>query len=200
MSVLLSIQALMKSFPGGRAEKHGRVHAVDGVSLEVDEGELFTLLGPSGCGKTTTLRCIAGLELPDRGEISVAGRTLFSSQRGTRIPASERGLGMVFQSYAIWPHMNVFDNVAFPLKVLPRRKRPPRAVLRERVDRVLAVVKLDHLVGPSGDGALGRSAAAACPRPGADHGAAAAAPGRAAVQSRREAPRGHAFRAEAAAA
>jgi iron(III) transport system ATP-binding protein len=145
MSVLLSIQALMKSFPAGRAEKHGRVHAVDGVSLEVDEGELFTLLGPSGCGKTTTLRCIAGLELPDQGEISVAGRTLFSSQRGTRIPASERGLGMVFQSYAIWPHMNVFDNVAFPLKVLPRRTRPPRAVLRERVDRVLAVVKLDHL-------------------------------------------------------
>jgi len=147
MPVLISIRDLVKSFPGHKGEKHGRVHAVDGISLDVEEGELFTLLGPSGCGKTTTLLCVAGLELPDSGEISLAGRTFYSSERGTRIPASDRGLGMVFQSYAIWPHMDVFDNVAFPLKVLPRRKRPARAELRERVDRVLNVVKLDHVSG-----------------------------------------------------
>src|SRR3954463_14655086 len=108
---MLRIRNLVKTFGGARVEKHRRVQAVDDVSFEVEEGELFTLLGPSGCGKTTTLRCIAGLELPDRGEITVAGKTFFSSGHGTRIPASERGLGMVFQSYAIWPHMNVFDNV-----------------------------------------------------------------------------------------
>ena len=105
---------------------------------------MFTLLGPSGCGKTTTLRCIAGLEMPDAGEIAVADRTLFSSSRSVRVPANERGLGMVFQSYAIWPHMNVQKNVAFPLEVLPRKKRPSRSDIRERVERALAVVKLDR--------------------------------------------------------
>jgi ABC-type Fe3+/spermidine/putrescine transport system ATPase subunit len=142
---LLTVADLVKTYPGARQEKHKRVLAVDHVSLEVDEGELFTLLGPSGCGKTTTLRSIAGLETPDKGTITVAGRVLFSSETRTRVPANDRGLGMVFQSYAIWPHMNVFENVAFPLQVLPRSKRPGRAQVRERVERVLAVVKLDHL-------------------------------------------------------
>src|ERR671933_1203772 len=142
---MLRIKDLVKTFPPGRGEKSGRVHAVDGVSVEVEDGELFTLLGPSGCGKTTTLRCVAGLETPDEGEISINGRVLFSSEKRVRVPANERGLGMVFQSYAIWPHMNVFENVAFPLQVLPRRRRPPRKQLRERVERVLAVVRLDHL-------------------------------------------------------
>src|SRR5919199_5739011 len=145
MSVLLAIRDLVKTFPPGRGEKTARVHAVDGISLEVAEGELFTLLGPSGCGKTTTLRCVAGLEAPDGGEISVAGRTLFSSEKRVRVPANERGLGMVFQSYAIWPHMNVFKNVAFPLEVLPRRQRPAERQIRERVERALSVVQLDHL-------------------------------------------------------
>ena len=142
---LLEVIDLVKTYPGARQERHKRVLAVDHVSLEVQEGELFTLLGPSGCGKTTTLRSIAGLETPDEGTISVGGRVLFSSQTKTRIPANQRGLGMVFQSYAIWPHMNVFENVAFPLQVLPRGRRPGRQQLRERVERVLAVVKLDHL-------------------------------------------------------
>jgi iron(III) transport system ATP-binding protein len=142
---LLTVSELVKTFPGARQERHKRVLAVDHVSLEVREGELFTLLGPSGCGKTTTLRSIAGLETPDEGEIAVAGRVLFSSAARTRVPANERGLGMVFQSYAIWPHMNVFDNVAFPLEVLPRARRPRKAELRQRVERVLAVVKLDEL-------------------------------------------------------
>src|SRR3954469_14889824 len=142
---MLRIRNLVKTFGGARGEKHRRDKALDDVSFEVEDGQLFTLLGPSGCGKTTTLRCIAGLELPDRGEITVAGKTFFSSGHGTRIPASERGLGMVFQSYAIWPHMNVFDNVAFPLKVLPRKQRPARKAIRERVERALATVQLDHL-------------------------------------------------------
>src|ERR671934_2739793 len=142
---MLTIRNLLKTFGAARSEKHKRVHAVDGISLDVHDGELFTLLGPSGCGKTTTLRCVAGLETPDRGEISIGGRMLFSSEKGVRVPANERGLGMVFQSYAIWPHMNVFQNVAFPLQVLSRRKRPPRSELRERVERALATVKLDHL-------------------------------------------------------
>src|SRR5215217_7568192 len=142
---MLRIRNLVKTFAGARVEKHRRVQAVDDVSFEVEDGQLFTLLGPSGCGKTTTLRCIAGLEMPDRGEISIDDRVLFSSERRVRVPANERGLGMVFQSYAIWPHMNVFKNVAFPLQVLPRRQRPSRKELRERVERALKVVRLDHL-------------------------------------------------------
>jgi ABC-type Fe3+/spermidine/putrescine transport system ATPase subunit len=143
---MLSVRNLSKSFPerGG-----GRKVAVDGLSLEVGAGQLFTLLGPSGCGKTTTLRCVAGLERPDSGEIAVAERVLFSSETGVEVPASERGLGVVFQSYALWPHMSVFETVAFPLKVMPRRSRPPRIELRERVERVLSVVRLDGLAGRS---------------------------------------------------
>ena len=142
---MLEVRNLVKSFTGGQGEHRRRVFAVDDISLEVKEGELFTLLGPSGCGKTTTLRSIAGLETPDQGEIAVAGRTFFSSEQRVRVPANERGLGMVFQSYAIWPHMNVYKNVALPLEVLPRKKRPARKEIRERVERSLAVVKLEHL-------------------------------------------------------
>ena len=85
---------------------------------------MFTLLGPSGCGKSTTLRSIAGLEQPDAGVVSVGGNVLFAAgagaQKRVNVPANKRGLGMVFQSYAIWPHMSVFENVAFPLRVRPR--------------------------------------------------------------------------------
>jgi iron(III) transport system ATP-binding protein len=142
---MLEVRELVKTFRPARSEKRDRVVAVDGLSLDVERGELFTLLGPSGCGKTTTLRCIAGLETPDAGEIALGDRLLFSSEKRVRVPASERGLGMVFQSYAIWPHLNVYKNTAFPLEVLPRRKRPSRKVRRERVERVLAVVRLDQL-------------------------------------------------------
>ena len=142
---MLEVRNLFKSFAAAKAETRKRVLAVEDISFEVEEGQLFTLLGPSGCGKTTTLRCIAGLETPDSGEISVAGRVLFSSERSVRVPPNERGLGMVFQSYAIWPHMNVYKNVAFPLQVLPRKQRPSKRVIRERVERALAVVALDQV-------------------------------------------------------
>ncbi|MEA2538627.1 MAG: iron(III) transport system ATP-binding protein [Chloroflexota bacterium] len=141
--MLLTIEGLTKAFPGSR--KGERVLAVDGVSLSVEEGKMFTLLGPSGCGKTTTLRSIAGLERPDAGEITVAGRVFFSSQKRTWVPPNERGLGMVFQSYAIWPHMDVFKNVAFPLLV--GRKKLDREEIQRRVDRVLDVVRLGDLAG-----------------------------------------------------
>lgn len=142
---MLEIENLRKTFPGGKGRREKRVVAVNDVSLTVEQGQLFTLLGPSGCGKTTTLRCVAGLEQPDSGEITVGERTLFAASRGIRVRANERGLGMVFQSYAIWPHMNVFKNVAFPLEVLPWRQRPSKREIRGRVERVLAIVQLDHL-------------------------------------------------------
>jgi iron(III) transport system ATP-binding protein len=99
-ATLLHVADLVKTFPPSRSEKE-RVAAVNGVSFDVPAGQMYTLLGPSGCGKTTTLRSIAGLERPDRGEIVVSDRALFSSSRGVNVRANERGLGMVFQSYAI---------------------------------------------------------------------------------------------------
>jgi iron(III) transport system ATP-binding protein len=152
---VLHVENLVKTFDGerrrrGRTSAGGqdRVFAVNDISFEVAEGELFTLLGPSGCGKTTTLRSIAGLERPDSGRIEVGGRTLFAGPgRGKQVnvPANERRLGMVFQSYAIWPHMSVFDNVAFPLKVRARGKRPGKKEISERVLRVLATMELADL-------------------------------------------------------
>jgi iron(III) transport system ATP-binding protein len=152
---MLRIENLVKSFDGERRKRGAkapgdgsaptRVFAVNGVTLEVAEGEMFTLLGPSGCGKTTTLRSIAGLERPDKGSIALADRTLFSAKPGERtvnVPANERGLGMVFQSYAIWPHMTVFDNVAFPLHVKRRSQRVGKKEVSERVMKVLETMEL----------------------------------------------------------
>jgi iron(III) transport system ATP-binding protein len=132
---------------GGTNVPGGTVYAVNNVTFTVEEGQLFTLLGPSGCGKTTTLRSIAGLEDPDGGSIRLGDRTLFSNdgRRSMSVPVNQRGLGMVFQSYAIWPHMSVFDNVAFPLQVTKRSERPSRAVIRQRVMKVLETMELDHL-------------------------------------------------------
>jgi iron(III) transport system ATP-binding protein len=157
---MLRIDHLVKSFAGEKArgkkakaqEGHATVFAVNDVSFEVKEGELFTLLGPSGCGKTTTLRSIAGLEKPDSGTIAVGDRVLFSGgakggDRAVNMPANQRGLGMVFQSYAIWPHMTVFDNVAFPLQVRKRADRPSKAEIKERVERVLATMELSPQAG-----------------------------------------------------
>jgi len=142
---MLAVEHLVKTFPQERRGRGERVVAVGDVSFDVPDGKLFTLLGPSGCGKTTTLRCIAGLETPDAGEIRVGDRVFFSSSNGRRLRANERGLGMVFQSYAIWPHMNVFDNTAFPLVVEPRSRRRSKREIRQQVERVLATVRLEHL-------------------------------------------------------
>src|SRR5215510_3293307 len=111
----------------------GRIKAVDSLTLEVAEGEIFTLLGPSGCGKTTTLRSIAGLESPDEGEIVIGDCTVVSVRKGVFIPSHKRKIGMVFQSYAIWPHMTVSQNVAYPLKV---RHVPANKIL-DRVKHTL---------------------------------------------------------------
>ncbi|KWX69062.1 ABC transporter ATP-binding protein [Mycobacterium sp. NAZ190054] len=141
---MLELDGLCKAFADD--SKYGRVRAVDEVSFTVRQGEFFTMLGPSGCGKTTTLRCIAGLESPDSGRISVDDTVLYSGASGVSVPANRRNLGMVFQSYAIWPHMNVFDNVAFPLRVGVRR-RTAKKETKERVERCLEVVGLGHLAG-----------------------------------------------------
>ncbi len=126
----VSIRNLTKRF--------GDLVAVDDVSLSVGEGHTLALLGPSGCGKTTILRCIAGLETPDRGHISIAGRVAFDAATGVDLKPEQRELGVVFQSYAVWPHMTVEQNVGFPLKV---RKRP-MSEQRDRVARILEVVGL----------------------------------------------------------
>lgn len=125
-------------------EKGHRVRVVDDVSFSVAPAEFFTLLGPSGCGKTTTLRSIAGLERPDGGAIVYSGRTVYASQDGVFIPASQRRLGMVFQSYAIWPHMSVFKNTAFPLEV---EKKINKSQIARRVSRILDVVGLGGMEG-----------------------------------------------------
>ena len=137
---MLNVQGLFTEYPNPQGEV---VKAAQDVTFTVEEGHLFTLLGPSGCGKTTTLRSIAGLERPKAGEISVKGRVVFSSASGVFVAPNRRGFGMVFQSYAIWPHMNVFENTAFPLEVGDRRYT--RKQIRENVMRVLTAVQLNHL-------------------------------------------------------
>src|SRR4029077_5656896 len=137
---VLKVEGLFTEYPNERGEI---VKAAQYVTFEVPEGKLFTLLGPSGCGKTTTLRSIAGLERPRAGEISVADRVVYSSARNVFVAPNRRGFGMVFQSYAIWPHMNVFQNAAFPLQVGDRKYS--RQEIRDKVLRVLRAVQLDEL-------------------------------------------------------
>ncbi|MGH7827648.1 MAG: ABC transporter ATP-binding protein [Candidatus Binatia bacterium] len=122
-------------------KRFGSQAAVDGVSFTIHSGEIFTLLGPSGCGKTTTLRLVAGLEEPDDGEILVNGEPVAVPRQGMFIAPDKRQMGMVFQSYAIWPHLSVFENVAFPLRV--RREAGPN--IKKRVLQVLEAVGLAGL-------------------------------------------------------
>lgn len=122
-------------------KKFGDAVVVDDISFTVAPGEFFTLLGPSGCGKTTTLRLLAGLETPDGGEIELDGRCLAAPARGIYVPPDKRHVGMMFQSYAIWPHLTVFENVAFPLRV----RREPSASIRKRVLETLEIVGLAGL-------------------------------------------------------
>jgi iron(III) transport system ATP-binding protein len=124
--------------------------ALRGISFTVAEGELFSLLGPSGSGKTTALRCVAGLERPDAGTIAVGERTLYGP--GVDVPAERRGIGMVFQTPALWPHMTAAETVAFPLQVLDRSRRPSTAEIADRARRTLALVRLEGLADrPSTD-------------------------------------------------
>jgi ABC-type Fe3+/spermidine/putrescine transport system ATPase subunit len=132
-SPVLAVRDLVKRF--------GPTTAVDRVSFEVRQGEVLTLLGPSGCGKTTTLRLVAGFERPDAGEIEIQGRVVVATDRRVFVPPEQRGLGMVFQSYAIWPHMTVFENVAYPLVA----RHLGRAEIQRRVAEMLALVGLDGL-------------------------------------------------------
>src|ERR1700760_2853471 len=118
--------------------RYGDVTAVDSIGFAIAPGEMVTLLGPSGCGKTTTLRAVAGLETPTGGAIRLNGDTVYSATDRRNVPAEKRGVSMVFQSYAIWPHMTVFDNVAYGLRV---RKRP-QAEVRANVERVLGLVQM----------------------------------------------------------
>ena len=137
---MLSVKALYTEYPNDRGQV---VKAAQDVTFEVPDGKLFTLLGPSGCGKTTTLRSIAGLEKPKSGDIKVDDRVVYSSASNIFIAPNKRGFGMVFQSYAIWPHMNVFQNAAFPLEV--GSKKYSKKELRDKVMRVLTAVDLDQL-------------------------------------------------------
>ena len=130
-SPIIEIQNLCKSF--------GAVKALDGVGFNIGKGEVFTLLGPSGCGKSTTLRIVAGLEDANSGEIELSGQTILSSTRRINVPPEDRNMGMVFQSYAIWPHMTVAENVAYPLKL----RGVGRAEIRDRVAQALKLVDLE---------------------------------------------------------
>lgn len=139
---LLTVQNLGRIFQRGRGDGGG----IRQLELDVERGEFISLLGPSGCGKTTTLRCIAGLETPDHGHIELDGTVLFSSDPSSRrrtvnVPPERRGIAMVFQDYALWPHMDVFENVAFGL----RGARISRAGVAVEVERALRSVRLwDH--------------------------------------------------------
>jgi ABC-type Fe3+/spermidine/putrescine transport system ATPase subunit len=139
---------------------------VDDVSFAVAHGEHLSLLGPSGCGKSTTLRCIAGLETPVSGEIIIDGEAVFSSQRRINILTERRKLSMVFQSYAIWPHMTVFENVAYGLRV----QRAPESEIRERVADVLRMVGMeDFAARPATDLSGGQQQRVALARAYAAH-------------------------------
>ncbi|UCG65559.1 MAG: ABC transporter ATP-binding protein [Deltaproteobacteria bacterium] len=126
----IEIQNLFKRFKN--------VVAVNHIDLEVNQGEMLTLLGPSGCGKTTTLRCIAGLEKPDEGDIVIDGKPMLSEGF---VQPSKRGIGMVFQNYAVWPHMKVYNNIVYGLKI----QKIPRQSIRERAQQILELVGLNGL-------------------------------------------------------
>jgi iron(III) transport system ATP-binding protein len=134
---MISVAGLTKTFQS----KSEAVRAVNDVSFEVAAGEMVTLLGPSGCGKTTTLRLVAGLEKPDKGRIAVSGRTVVDPAAGLFVPPHRRNLGMVFQSYAVWPHMTVIENVAYALE----GRGIPRAEMKRLAMDALTTVQLAHL-------------------------------------------------------
>ncbi len=132
---MITIEGLKKQFQ----TEGGATAALDDLSVEIETNSFFTLLGPSGCGKSTLLRCLAGLEIPDDGEIAIENVVVFSGSTGAVVPTRRRNLGMVFQSYAIWPHMSVYANVAFPLDIKKASN------IRERTMKALSLVGLESL-------------------------------------------------------
>lgn len=132
-------------------KEFGKVRAVDRLNLEIGKGECFSMLGPSGCGKTTTLRMIAGFEDLDEGEIYVGDRLLSSKKKGYYLPPEKRDFGMVFQAFAVWPHLSVYENVAFPLRI---RKRSA-AEISKRVKDALAATNLLDVAKKSPDSLSG---------------------------------------------
>ena len=116
------------------------VRAVDGVDLDISEGEFLVILGPSGCGKTTLMRMIAGLEKPTAGHVAIGGADV------TNLPPRKRGVSMVFQSYALYPHMNVFNNIAFPLRAQRREKKLDKRAIREKVESAARTLEIDMLL------------------------------------------------------
>jgi len=136
----LHVEGLMKSY----ADRKNLVQAVAGVDFDVREGHFYTLLGPSGCGKTTTLRCVAGLERPTGGMVAVDGNVVSRFGSRTFVPPYKRPMGMVFQSYAIWPHLSVYENVAFPLRVV--RPRLKSNEVTKRVEDALGIVQLSDYI------------------------------------------------------
>ena len=136
---VISVRGLKKAY----TSSHGPVQAVKNIDLDVAENEFVVLLGPSGCGKTTTLRCVAGLERPDGGSIEIGGEVVNSVESGRFVPPENRNIGMVFQSYAVWPHLNVYQNVALPLT--DGRQRLPKSQIRDRVMESLGLVRMDGL-------------------------------------------------------
>jgi ABC-type Fe3+/spermidine/putrescine transport system ATPase subunit len=136
---MLSVMGATKSF----ALQAGAVQAVDDVTFQVAPAQCYALLGPSGCGKTTMLRCIAGLEQAERGRIEIGNRVVSDPAADVFVPVHARSIGMVFQSYAIWPHLDVFENVAYPLRV--QRPRLPRDAIMARVMEVLALVGMEQM-------------------------------------------------------
>jgi iron(III) transport system ATP-binding protein len=140
---MISIRGLSKQF----TVSEGKVEALKGLDLHVAEGEFFVIVGASGSGKTTLLRCIAGLETPERGEICIGGEVVSSDNPPTWIPPQQRRLGMVFQSYAVWPHLTVYENVALPLA--EGAHRIPRSEVSRRVHEALRLVQLEEFADRS---------------------------------------------------
>lgn len=122
-------------------KRFGSVKAVAGVDIHIPEGKIITLLGPSGCGKTTTLRCVAGFENADEGKIWIGDQLIFDAKEKINISPQKRGMGMVFQSYAVWPHMSVFENIAFPLRI----RKASHSEVDERVNRAMNMVGIREL-------------------------------------------------------
>ncbi len=153
MTRAVAIDDLSKTFAG-------IVAAIDHVSLVAEAGKITTLLGPSGCGKTTTLRCVAGLETPSRGEIRFADEVMFSAARGVNVPTEKRRFGMIFQNYALWPHMSVGENVGFglPFHGVPRADRDAR--IRHALDLVRMTARADAFPGELSGGQQQRVALA----------------------------------------